>query len=373
MKRKIVGIAVTGGPSAAKTTFLAFIRQKLEEKGYIVFTLPEAATISINAGVSPINSLIGVSVAQKAITTLAYWIENVFRQAAEELQGDRDVVIIYDRGITDSAAYASPELYESILAGLGLHPVQVRDERYKGVIHLVTAAEGAEEFYTLSNNKARYETPEMARVQDRKTRDVWMGHPHWRMIDNSTDLQGKMYRAYNEVLAIIGVPPVEYEKKHIISFDHKDLPAHCQRIEIEQFYPMSNDPNVIPRFRKRGQHGYYSFYRTTKQKLGPGKNIEIEDFTTEARYEASREFIRPDTALVRKIRTCFEYAGQYFELDEFEDPRVKEIIGGDALLELEITEDEKKIVLPPWVKGARDVTGQPAFSNLAIAKALAKK
>ncbi len=174
-------------------------------------------------------------------------------------------------------------------------------------------------------------------------------------------------------MTIIGVPPVEYEKKYIISFDRKDLPDHCQRIDIEQFYPMSKDPNVIPRFRKRGQHGFYSFYRTTKELIGEGKNIEIEDFTTEARYEASREFIRPDTELVRKIRTCFEYAGQYFELDEFEDPRVKEIIGGAAQLELEITDSEKKITLPSWVKGAKEVTGQPAFTNFRIAQALARK
>lgn len=365
---------MTGGPCAGKTTALAFLRQKLEEKGYIVIIVPEAATISINAGISPVNSLIGVNVAQKAIISLAYQIENIFRQAASELSGEQNVVIIYDRGITDSSAYTPPELYKSILSDLNIHPVQARDERYKnGAIHLVTAAEGAEEFYTLANNTARYETPEMARAQDRKIRDVWMGHPHWRMVDNSTDFQGKIHRVHREVQTIIGVPPVEYERKFVVSFDRKDLPKHCQRIDIEQFYPISNDPNAIPRLRKRGQHGFYSFYRTTKEQIGSGINIEVEDFTTEVRYEASREFIRPDTALVRKFRTCFEYMGQYFELDEFENPFVKQILNGDALLELEITDVEKEIILPPWVTDSREVTGEPEFSNFRIAQALARK
>jgi hypothetical protein len=34
------------------------------------------------------------------------------------------------------------------------------DRRYDGVFHLVTAAIGAEKFYTLANNTARSETPE---------------------------------------------------------------------------------------------------------------------------------------------------------------------------------------------------------------------
>ena len=32
---------------------------------------------------------------------------------------------------------------------------QLRDQRYEAVVHLVTAAIGAERFYTLENNKAR--------------------------------------------------------------------------------------------------------------------------------------------------------------------------------------------------------------------------
>jgi hypothetical protein len=37
---------------------------------------------------------------------------------------------------------------------------RIRDERYLGVIHLVSAADGAEGFYSSENNKARYETSE---------------------------------------------------------------------------------------------------------------------------------------------------------------------------------------------------------------------
>ena len=42
---------------------------------------------------------------------------------------------------------------------------QLRDQRYEAVVHLVTAAIGAERFYTLENNKARmvrYRRPAVA-------------------------------------------------------------------------------------------------------------------------------------------------------------------------------------------------------------------
>jgi len=38
--------------------------------------------------------------------------------------------------------------------------------RYDMVLHLVTAAYGAEQFYTLANNAVRKSTPEQARARD---------------------------------------------------------------------------------------------------------------------------------------------------------------------------------------------------------------
>jgi len=46
--------------------------------------------------------------------------------------------------------------------------VDLRDRRYDAVIHLVTAAIGAEQFYTTENNAARTEGVELARKIDGK-------------------------------------------------------------------------------------------------------------------------------------------------------------------------------------------------------------
>jgi hypothetical protein len=44
--------------------------------------------------------------------------------------------------------------------------VNLSYKRYKGVLHLVTAADGAEKYYTLENNQARVEGVELAKVRD---------------------------------------------------------------------------------------------------------------------------------------------------------------------------------------------------------------
>ena len=58
--------------------------------------------------------------------------------------------------------------------------IELRDN-YDAVFHLVTAAKGAEKFYTLENNKARSERIEEAAIVDDKIISAWTGHPHFRI------------------------------------------------------------------------------------------------------------------------------------------------------------------------------------------------
>ena len=52
------------------------------------------------------------------------------------------------------------------------------------VLHLVTAAHGAEEFYTTTNNEARTETVEEAQALDDKVVECWARHPDHHVIAN---------------------------------------------------------------------------------------------------------------------------------------------------------------------------------------------
>ena len=49
--------------------------------------------------------------------------------------------------------------------------------RYIAIFHLVTAADGAEKFYSLENNGVRIESIEQAKAVDARTCRAWIGHP----------------------------------------------------------------------------------------------------------------------------------------------------------------------------------------------------
>lgn len=84
-----------------------------------------------------------------------------------------------DRGTMDNFAYLA-EGKEWVLDYLGMSVGELRDERYDMVIHMTTAADGAEDFYTLGNNHARSESPELAIELDRKIQAQWQGHHNFQ-------------------------------------------------------------------------------------------------------------------------------------------------------------------------------------------------
>ena len=73
-------------------------------------------------------------------------------------------------------------------------------------MHLVTAADGAEAFYTLENNAARSEDAATAVALDRKTQKAWSGHAHHYVFDNSTDFEGKLKRVVDRISKLVGLP-----------------------------------------------------------------------------------------------------------------------------------------------------------------------
>lgn len=68
---------------------------------------------------------------------------------------------------------------------LNMNVVMLRDNRYDAILHMVTAADGAEKFYASLSNEARYESIDEAKLKDKRVRDAYMGHKNWVRIDNT--------------------------------------------------------------------------------------------------------------------------------------------------------------------------------------------
>jgi len=83
---------------------------------------------------------------------------------------------------------------------------------------MVTSADGAEEFYTLANNEARYENVKDAIETDKKLINAWVGHPYFHIVDNlETSFKKKIERVTETVLKSIGLPcPSSFYKKFLL-------------------------------------------------------------------------------------------------------------------------------------------------------------
>ena len=66
----------------------------------------------------------------------------------------------------------------------GLDEVEIRDNRYDQVIHMVSAANGAEKFYSLDNHTCRSEDIDKAKELDKLVGEAWVGHPYLEVVDN---------------------------------------------------------------------------------------------------------------------------------------------------------------------------------------------
>lgn len=80
---------------------------------------------------------------------------------AQLFQG-QPVVLLIDRGVLDGSAYVSKSGWQALLDDMGYNDLMLRDNRYDAIMHMVTAADGAAQFYDNLTNSARYESVEEA-------------------------------------------------------------------------------------------------------------------------------------------------------------------------------------------------------------------
>jgi len=354
---------------------MSYLLEKLSNFGFKVFVVPEAATILINSGFDPrvFKDESDRLRIQEAIFNIQLRFEEQWADTAGKLANCLDQqkpVLICDRGIMDIKAYLPPRCvgYFETLTQQERTNVSELMESYRGVIHLVTTANGAEEFYNL-NNPARKESPEEARALDISTQNCWVGHSHLKVIDNSTDFENKMRRALAAVCRFLDIPvPIEIERKFLISKlnteAHFGLVSCVKKIEIEQSY-LQSPANEEVRIRKRTYEGSSSFLLTTKRKTNnPMIRLETEKIISHYDYLALSKKIDLNKHPLRKDRYCFLHENQYFELDFFKSPGYLQPL---ILLEIELTEENDKIEIPDWIKVEKEVTNDPQYSNFNLA------
>ena len=351
-------IAFTGGPCGGKTTIMANQVENLLHYGFRPIICPESATTLFGCGFRPTDKKF-----QAAIFKNQVRMENLLKQAAS---GISKPVILCDRGLLDGLAFVD----RSIMADLAKPSTleYLRDSRYKGIVHLQTAAIDAEKFYTLENNKARSETPEQARQLDERLLDAYNGHPKHIVIANrAITFDQKKNMALETVLNILGAPyPIEDEKRYLIdgAFNPSDIPSYTVASPIVQDYLLSDEG--IERVRKRGLPGSEIYFHTIKIKVDNSTtDIEKEKIISKREYEKLLTRRDPQSKTIRKTRYTFHWNNLYFELDRFNNP-VNYLI-----LEVEKTNLNTVIEIPGFLLKfiVKEVTGVKEYTNAWIAHA----
>ena len=358
--KDIKKIVLTGGPCAGKTTALVKVIEHFSSRGYKVFTIPEVPTIFLQAGMDYLTkNQDWFYEGEKSTLEIQLAFEDDFTRMAQTINGP--VVIICDRGALDISAYLPTEMWEKITGLCDVTTQQLRD-RYDAVLHLVSAADGAEQYYNTTSNEMRTEGIEKARLLDRKVIQAWTGHPHLRVINNHDNFDTKINRVLKEISAVLGLPqPITEERKYIVRVTSNDI-LNVIESDIFQTYLVA-DPDYEVRLRRRRWKGGKTVnVHTTKKRVGTNREIETERQVSNALYESLLAQADPYRHPIHKQRRSFIWKGQYFELDTYHDQ-----LKGLIILETKGITDAEDVNFPPFIQVVEDITGNKSYYNYNLA------
>ncbi|XP_073944316.1 TRPL translocation defect 14 isoform X2 [Choristoneura fumiferana] len=370
-------LVLTGGPCGGKTTGQSRLCTFFENLGWKVFRVPETATVLLSGGVkfADLTPDEATKFQENLLKTMVQ-IENTFFELGRTCQ--RNCLIICDRGAMDASAFISKEVWEAMLSANGWNSVELRDNRYNHIVHMVSAANGAEDFYSTEDHACRSEGVELARELDYNAAAAWVGHPYFDVIDNSTDFDKKMNRLIACVCQKIGIETgdrlnVNSKKRKFLV--KAPLPPDTEFPPFQDFdvvhnYLQSDLRKAQVRLRKRGQKGHWSYIHTLRKFHSNGQSVEVRTQLSHRDYLNMLPQRDDAHFTIFKKRRCFIYNNQYYQLDLYRQPTHPRCRGLVLLETYSATYDQDSLLasLPKFLLIEREVTGDPAYSmyNLSL-------
>jgi len=155
----------------------------------------------------------------------------------------------------------------------------------------------------------------------------------------------------------------EIERKFLVEFPDVSELDIKRRIGIVQTYLKSGGNGSQRRVRSVDENGRVKYTYTEKIFLTPVTREEKEYEISGEEYRSLLSSERRDCPPVEKVRYCFDYHDQLFELDTY--PFSDKL----AIMELELNSPEQKIDFPDNVRVLREVSDDGRYSNSALATA----
>lgn len=162
---------------------------------------PHAKRWLLVSEAAPLLFRAGLNAREKSFQRAVVRLQMVLEEVCAEVAGPGQVLVCH-RGTLDPLAYWLRNGWdESEFFALTDTSCEEHLRRYFGVIHLQTAAIGAEAFYRCWPDTHRPETIEQAAEIDRLCAYAWSGHPCYVPIDNTGRGWPDKVRAARDLLA----------------------------------------------------------------------------------------------------------------------------------------------------------------------------
>ncbi|CAJ0577806.1 unnamed protein product, partial [Mesorhabditis spiculigera] len=184
--KKLLKVALTGGPCAGKSTAMQELCERIDEEfgnEWQVFKAAEASSLLYSGGVarSQLND-IQLEQWQLDMLSMIIRIEAVFEKIAEN-EPTKHTLILCDRGALDPKVFTPEPMWTNILKKLQTDE-ETLYSRYDQVIQLQTAPRCN---YTNKNKFRREDYEHAAKINKEFTR-VWRHHPNFvNILDNRDD------------------------------------------------------------------------------------------------------------------------------------------------------------------------------------------
>ena len=191
---------------------------------------------------------------------------------------------------------------------------------------MVSAANGAEDFYSVDDHSARFEGLELARERDRRAMEAWEEHPYVDVVDNRADFETKLKHLVDLVVKRIGLEIGDRFKansKKVKFHVSGPLPLDSEfskftkfiDFEVEHHYLQHSENGGQSRLRKRGRDGRFAYTCTVRRPELQGQTIEVKTPLSKKDYEYLLNHVDQKRLPIYKTRRCFMYNHQSYQLD----------------------------------------------------------
>lgn len=221
-------LVLTGGPCGGRSSAIRHLSRELRRRGVDVYAVPEAPTTLINGGCRPPpvfgrraedddGAAAQLAAFETGLLQLQLQLERSFVKIAQAT--GRPAVVVMDRGLMDVAAYLPQDggQWRDILREMGMDEAYLLG-RYDMVLHLKTAADGAERHFpderlygdtavAVSAASPRDALLARAREIDARVSRAWERHPNRHVVDNAEPgFESKLGAVLRHVASLV-VPP----------------------------------------------------------------------------------------------------------------------------------------------------------------------